>query len=247
MHYIWNILITLQMFNEQNRNSPPLHDSCIVNVWKSWPFSPLSGPWLLPPGAVCILYYRRGYFVPGNRQCAARPSYQTGKGTIHNRLICCRLRFLDAYFFIKSNRQAIKSLSPTGRPFLTSLNRDQPKDRRANTLGFMQRKWASLFIKTRKPNGRHAQGSPKAKASRVSGLFLKIRFSLVKSAYVIRFVVVDVVFRSILRNGFALGGEKKSGDANDKNTLGAGMENFQLICTLGKAFVFRWKIRLGLS
>lgn len=28
---------------------------------------------------------------------------------------------------------------------------------------------------------------------------------------------------------------------NDRNTLGAEIENFQLICTLRKAFVFSWK------
>lgn len=58
--------------------------------------------------------------------------------------------------------------------------------------------------------------------------------------------VVDVVFQSSLHNGLARG-EKKSEDMNDKNTLGAEIEIFQLICTLRKAFVFSWKRHLDSS
>jgi len=36
-------------------------------------------------------------------------------------------------------------------------------------------------------------------------------------------------------------------DMNDKNTLGAEIENFQLICTLRKAFVFSLKRHLDSS
>lgn len=77
--------------------------------------------------------------------------------------------------------------------------------------------------------------------------FLEIRFSLVKSAYIIRFVVVDVVFRSILHNSLALGGEKSLETRTTKTLWEQRLENFQLICALGKAFVFSWKIRLDLS
>lgn len=75
------------------------------------------------------------------------------------------------------------------------------------------------------------------------------RFSPVKCVFISYFLCVfgGVVFQSSLHNGLAGGEKKKSVDMNDKNTLEAEMENFQLICTIRKAFVFSWKIHLDSS
>lgn len=179
------------------------------------------GPWLLPLGAIFVIYHRRGYFVRGDCQCSARPSYQTGKRYNSQASDLLLASCFSMHIFL-SNRQAIKSLSLTACPFVISPNGDQQTGGHANTHRFLQEQVSEFIHKGPKTKGNRKplasrSRAPETKASRVNQLFLtqlmkyylRIRFSLVKSAYIIWFVVVvDVVSPSSLHNGLALGGEK---------------------------------------